>query len=80
MAFCTVTDAKKTYQSPLEALLCRARANQVSVGSLYFNIDELFQLLVFLQADASCLETEELAYSSLVLCIDGTARSALAGF
>lgn len=67
MSLCTVSNTKKTSQSPHEALLYRAGANQVCVESLYFNTDELFQPLVFLQADASYLETEELAYSCVPL-------------
>lgn len=77
MSFCTVSTTKKTSQSPHEALLYRARANQVSTGSLCFNTDELFQPLVVLQADASYVETEELAYSCVPLLSGASNSSAL---
>lgn len=43
MSSCMLSNTKQTSQRPHEALLYRARANQVSVGSLYFDTDEIFQ-------------------------------------
>lgn len=77
MSLCTVSNSKKTPQSLHEALLYRARANRVSVGSLYFSTDELFQPLVVLQADGSYVETEGLAYSRVPLLSCASNASAL---